>query len=189
MARFLHDYCLLPSLFWLWANLHGTFAIGVLVFTIFVALQYVPYTRQVGPAPQLRRLSISYVCSVLATFLNPFGYGVYLEALRHAHHPLLQYVLEWIPVQFPSGFYLLFLSYTLIVAALLAIALAQLPIGLAAPPEPMPSADEVLFTRSKANVFLAVTATASSLKPRFYARSKKTRSTANNARWNSNANC
>ncbi|MGH7411215.1 MAG: hypothetical protein ACREJ6_09215 [Candidatus Methylomirabilis sp.] len=118
ITRTLHDYCLFPCFFLLWANLHGTFAIGVLVFTIFVALQYIPYTRQEGTTRQIHILSVSYVCSILATFLNPFGYGVYLEALRHAHHPLLKYILEWVPVQFPSGFYFLFLSYTLIVTAL-----------------------------------------------------------------------
>ena len=118
LARILYDYCLFPFFFVLWANLHGTFAIGIVIFTIFVALQYIPYTRQVGTTRQLHTLSISYACSVGATLINPFGYHVYLEALRHAHHPLLKYILEWVPVQFPSDFYVLFLSYTLIVTAL-----------------------------------------------------------------------
>jgi hypothetical protein len=58
----------------------------------------------------------SFVASIAATLINPFTYGVYLEARRHFANPHLTYVVEWMPPNFSELVGLVFLTYTLIVA-------------------------------------------------------------------------
>jgi len=119
-----------PLLFLLWVNLHGSFTLGLLIFGIFLGFQYfflffhprgeknlhlggVGSKRLFIPKP-LIWLTLSFLVSFAATFINPFTYNVYLEAIRHARNPLLPYISEWIPVQFPGSFYNIFIIYSLL---------------------------------------------------------------------------
>jgi hypothetical protein len=69
---------LVPPLFCLWVNTHGSWPMGLVLFGIFVASGLVEgswghahATRWSGP--ELRRLLISAGASALAVFINPFG--------------------------------------------------------------------------------------------------------------------
>lgn len=128
-------YIALPFLFLLWANLHGTFTLGLLIFAVFLISSYVLSFRsrshlvsnlsKQGETLQKGRLSIpkqliwltlSFLASFAVTFINPFTYHPYLEAARHLKNPLLPYIIEWTPAQFPSSFYNVFLAYSLFLA-------------------------------------------------------------------------
>jgi hypothetical protein len=74
---------LLPPLFLLWVNLHGSWLIGMAVLWIFILTGLVEFS---GPAlesvrwtrPELRRLLIVAGTSLLVVFLNPYGHRLVL---------------------------------------------------------------------------------------------------------------
>jgi hypothetical protein len=76
-----------PPLFCLWANTHGSWPMGIVLFGIFIASGFVDgrwgqayATRWSGT--QLWRLLISAGASALAVFLNPFGYSLVFYPFR-----------------------------------------------------------------------------------------------------------
>ena len=82
--------CFLPLIFLLWANLHGTFLLGLAVLGIFWLVQVVKNFRP--------DFSLTCLISTGVTLLNPFGLTIYKEAFRHFGSPLLRTVYEWKPV-------------------------------------------------------------------------------------------
>src|SRR3989344_4798041 len=82
----------LPPLFVLWANLHGAFVLGLAVLGIFT-IQLV-WERKIKLGTKL--LGVTLV-SALAALINPYGLGIYQEALRHAQYPLGGLIAEWLP--------------------------------------------------------------------------------------------
>ena len=110
-------YWILPALFCLWANLHGSFLLGLVVAGVFLGWDLVLAQIQGSPLPRRWFLFAgSFAASIAATLVNPFTYGVYLEAKRHFGNPHLTYVIEWLPPNFSEQVGLLFLAYTLVVA-------------------------------------------------------------------------
>jgi hypothetical protein len=110
-------YWFLPGLFCLWANLHGSFLLGLVVTGVFLGWELVLSQIQGTPLPRRWFYFVgSLVASIAATLINPFTYGVYLEARRHFANPHLTYVVEWMPPNFSELVGLVFLTYTLIVA-------------------------------------------------------------------------
>ena len=110
-------YLVLPVLFCLWANLHGSFLLGLVVVGAFLGWEAISTRLRGAPIP--RRwfyFAGSLVASFAATLINPFTYGVYLEARRHFSNPHLTYVVEWMPPNFSELVGLIFLAYTLVVA-------------------------------------------------------------------------
>lgn len=107
----------LPGLFCIWANLHGSFLLGLVVFGVYVAWD-VALVQVRGYALPRRWFFFagSFLASIAATLVNPFTYGVYLEARRHFGNPHLTYVVEWMPPNFSELVGLVFLAYTLVVA-------------------------------------------------------------------------
>ena len=101
---------LLPPLFALWINLHGSWVFGVVVFAITIASGLVKgewslvVARRWAPA-ELKKLLLVFASSLAALFLNPFGYKLLLYPfevtirLRGA----VQAVEEWQPVDFSTG--------------------------------------------------------------------------------------
>ena len=107
----------LPGVFCLWANLHGSFLLGLVVFGAHLAWD--PVIAQVRGRKLPRRWYLfagSFLASIAATLANPFTYGVYLEAQRHFGNPHLTYVVEWMPPNFSELIGMMFLAYTLVVA-------------------------------------------------------------------------
>lgn len=88
-----------PVLCAIWANDHGSFvlALAILGLELVVAL----WPRGLGrlattdPLP-LRAVSLTLVASVLATLVNPEGWGIYAYTLRVTFNPTIgQYIEEW----------------------------------------------------------------------------------------------
>jgi hypothetical protein len=71
-----------------------------------------------GPAPAL---AAAWIASVLATFVNPFGLEIYLEAFRHFRNPLLELVGEWAPFETGSWMWWMLVMWGCLVAAGLGI--------------------------------------------------------------------
>ena len=78
---------LFPLLFALWANLHGGFALGLVVLAIYVA-----WLRS-------WRLAMWLAGSVLATFANPYGWRLYGEIWQTMTDSQLHgKIIEWWPL-------------------------------------------------------------------------------------------
>jgi hypothetical protein len=107
----------LPGLFCIWANLHGSFLLGLVVFGAYVAWDAA--LAQVRGSALSRRWFMfagSFLASIAATLVNPFTYGVYVEARRHFGNPHLTYVVEWMAPNFSELVGMAFVAYTLVVA-------------------------------------------------------------------------
>jgi hypothetical protein len=107
----------LPGLFCIWANLHGSFLLGLVVFGVHLAWDLVTALMRREVIPRRWYLFAgSFLASIAATFVNPFTYGIYLEAVRHFGNPHLTYVVEWMPPNFSELVGMVFVAYTLVVA-------------------------------------------------------------------------
>ena len=113
---------LLPLLFCIWINAHGGWLIGGAVCALIVAAGLV--RQDVGilaaepwSAQDLKRLMATGAASVAALFVNPYGYRLVLYPFDVMFRQKLnvQYVQEWLPVNFrtPHG--------KIMMAALLAV--------------------------------------------------------------------
>jgi hypothetical protein len=85
----------LPVLFLLWANLHGTFVVGLAV----MGLHGLGRVIERGPwDADVRRLFVTGVLCGLATLVNPHGPLLYKHVLAFSGHPNLKSMTEWFPM-------------------------------------------------------------------------------------------
>jgi len=89
----------IPLLFVLWANLHGSFllGLGILLLEAVASLAGRGWRRLVVTG-QLPRIPIvaTFVASALATLVNPFGLGVYSSALGITFNQQVRSIIsEW----------------------------------------------------------------------------------------------
>lgn len=102
---------LLPPLFALWINLHGSWLIGYVFFVLFVgsgmlqgswgSIEAVQWTR-----PQLRKLIAAGAVSIAALFINPYGWRLVAYPFNMLAHQRLAIAMvdEWRGPNF-LGFY------------------------------------------------------------------------------------
>jgi uncharacterized membrane protein (UPF0127 family) len=120
---------LVPLCLVTWANMHGSFLIGLALLGSCLAGRLLEAIRPAGTwaprqalhDPKLRRLALALVLSVVAiAVLNPQGIGVYETTVRMASHPNLQTMREWGPLTFSRewGWHWHYLALWLLVAAL-----------------------------------------------------------------------
>ncbi len=100
---------LLPPLFVLWANLHGSWLIGMVFFGVFCAsglIQGVWGRLQATrwSAPQIRKLALVGSLSVAGLFLNPYTYHLVFYPFNFAFQQKLNvnHVDEWMSLDFHS---------------------------------------------------------------------------------------
>lgn len=119
---------LIPPLFCLWINTHGSWLLGLIVLALVIASglkegdwQYVQAKR--WSAKQLRDLAAATVASVGVLFINPFGYHLVLYPFDLAFRQKLNiaYGEEWASVNFhnPRGKTVLAALIVLLLGALL----------------------------------------------------------------------
>ena len=112
-------------LFWIWSAIDGEFILGLALFGLWIAL-YI--TKNVWVAVRQKKhtkdkkrfllriseiwhafrnekkeiftLGLILLASLLATFINPFGYGLYTDALSHIGNPLLKDIAEYLPFNY-----------------------------------------------------------------------------------------
>jgi hypothetical protein len=98
---------IIPPLFCLWVNTHGSWSLGIAVLSIVIAAGFVKgdwgfvysdsWTR-----PQRQKLLLTWTASVGALFLNPYGAKLVFYPLDLAFRQKLniQHVAEWVSVDF-----------------------------------------------------------------------------------------
>ncbi len=95
---------LLIPLFIVWSNFHGEFILGLALFLIWVLVYsakeiFLNFRNSITSFLKKEKfLLVSLLGSIFAVMINPFGYGVYNEALGHFDNPLQQSVAEFLPL-------------------------------------------------------------------------------------------
>ncbi len=118
---------LLPALFCLWINTHGSWAIGIIVFGIYIASGFfegewgrIKATR--WSLRQQRQLIFVFALSCAALLANPYGYHLLLYPANLAFRQRLNIasIQEWVSVDFhgPQGKVALVLLAVLFCSAL-----------------------------------------------------------------------
>jgi hypothetical protein len=102
---------LMPPLFLLWANFHGTFFLGLIIVAVFLSFRF--FTQK----PRQFLIPMIFTSSIIFTLVNPFFYRIYIEALKHFNSPYLNNVSEWMPPTFncPSCHFGILIFYTVII--------------------------------------------------------------------------
>ncbi len=105
-------YFTFPLLFLFWANFHGSFILGIIIFISLITSKLTLKAIFNLKTNLVLKWSLgSIFASLLATLINPFGILVYTEAIKHYNHPFLGYITEWMPVDFPSPYMNIFIVY------------------------------------------------------------------------------
>lgn len=97
-------YLLIP-LFILWSNLHGEFLfglalLGIWMFTYIAKLIYRnAHGEKIYVKKQIKLATLIFTGCFVGTLFNPFGIGIYQEAIKHFGNPLQQFIVEWIPFE------------------------------------------------------------------------------------------
>lgn len=113
-------------LFWIWVDIDGEFLLGYALFVSWVLLYIVrkllvlmftdsdkksPWWHTVlknykeafkRESKEIGTLCLLLLCCLAATFINPFGYGLHLDAISHIGNPLLKDIGEYLPFQMYS---------------------------------------------------------------------------------------
>jgi hypothetical protein len=116
-----------PIVFLLWANLHGSFLVGLGLLAIFLTGRIIEIVQQDGWGKVFhdaaaRRLLLALALGGAGACINAHGPVLFLYAVRMASHPALAPVLEWRPLGlYPAPF----LVGTPFVGSLLLLALTQ----------------------------------------------------------------
>lgn len=88
-------------LFALWGNLHGQFFMGLVLFATWIGTHIVLdlwYVRSRQNVAKYTFLIAVLVACFIASLINPFGIGIYKEALIHIRNPDLKFVAEYLPI-------------------------------------------------------------------------------------------
>ncbi len=97
-------WVLIPAIFALWANLHGSFLMGLVMlgcFTLGRAIDIERRTHRIGAVfkdPVTGRYFLLLELSAAAVLLNPYGLQIYSAVLEISHSPNLRYLVEWDPL-------------------------------------------------------------------------------------------
>ena len=88
-----------PVLFVVWANMHGSYLLGLVLLTLEAVAAFVPVRlgRVSVPDPLGKRAAVAVlVASGAATLVNPFGPGVYTSALGVTFNSTIRQLIgEW----------------------------------------------------------------------------------------------
>ena len=118
----------LPPIFALWINLHGSWVFGIVLLAITIAAgliegEWGSVVAHRWSTSQVKNLALTFVASLAALFVNPFGYKLvwYPFDLLFRHTEVIQSLEEWQPVDFGSahGKFSMALIFAVAAAALL----------------------------------------------------------------------
>jgi len=85
-----------PLLMFIWVNTHIGFFIGIVLYALYEFQSMIITFRKKITIREFSFIFCVGVVAVLATFLNPFGWKVYIEIYRHAIAPLNTMIAEWV---------------------------------------------------------------------------------------------
>jgi hypothetical protein len=119
---------LIPPLFCLWVNTHGSWSIGMIIFSIIAAgglvrLKWGMVESESWTPSQRKNLLLAWGASVALLFVNPFGARLVFYPLDLAFRQKLniEHVAEWVSVNFHDarGKFVVVLLMVLLVSTLL----------------------------------------------------------------------
>ncbi len=88
--------------FFLWANIHGQFVLGILIFLFYAFVRffidYIYTTIKEKKVYFHPYLLLAAIGSFIATLINPFGLSLYLETFTHTDTPAIFAITEWLPI-------------------------------------------------------------------------------------------
>jgi hypothetical protein len=89
-----HPLVALPILFWLWANVHGTFALGFAYLGLHLVGRWLDGARPW--TGRERTLLAGGALAFVATFVNPYGPGLVMFPLDLVRRgDILEHIVEW----------------------------------------------------------------------------------------------
>ena len=97
-------WIVVPLLFALWANLHGSFAVGLALLAALAAGRGIDVVRRTGTClavsrdRKFRTLTMLIPASALAVFVNPYGWTILRGVWETANNPNLADLVEWRPL-------------------------------------------------------------------------------------------
>jgi hypothetical protein len=118
----------IPPLFCLWVNTHGSWLIGMIIFSMIgagglVQLQWGLIESETWNRAQRKKLFVAWGASVVALFANPFGLRLVLYPLDLGFRQKLniEHVEEWVSVNFHDarGKFVIVLLIILLISSLL----------------------------------------------------------------------
>ena len=95
----------IPSMFAVWANVHGSFAVGLVVLACHVAGRFFDVLirskslKVIFRDTRLRYWILITEVAVLGTLLNPYGVDLLLHTASFGGNPNLKEILEWYPLK------------------------------------------------------------------------------------------
>ncbi|MFT4558667.1 MAG: putative membrane protein (GlpM family), partial [Planctomycetaceae bacterium] len=95
--------CAAALLFVAWVNMHGSFAVGIVVIAILAAGELFDCVRQSRSIAQLknalvfRELLLLLLIASAATLVNPYGIYLPLHVLTFGSNPNMASISEWLP--------------------------------------------------------------------------------------------
>lgn len=122
----------IPPIIGLWGNLHGAFPAGIMLIGCFLLGAAWDGWRagRLFTSPQSWRLVVCLVASLLATLVNPYGWGIYEFVGLNSYRSATRGVDEWLPPTFDLLIGKAWLASLLVMAGLAAARwfhLRQLP--------------------------------------------------------------
>ncbi|MCH2210711.1 MAG: hypothetical protein MK110_05380 [Fuerstiella sp.] len=97
-------WVLLPVMFGIWANSHGSFAIGLMTMALAGLAHAITIgvrTKSIGAGISnqrfVRLLLLTQLCAA-AALVNPNGLLIFTEVLRVGRHPNIESMFEWSPL-------------------------------------------------------------------------------------------
>jgi hypothetical protein len=97
-------WIVVPLLFAAWANLHGSFVVGLAMLAAFAAGRGADVLRRTANLPavwrdgEFRNLLILILPAALAVLLSPAGWTIYRDVWETASNPNLADLVEWRPL-------------------------------------------------------------------------------------------
>lgn len=96
----------LPLLFVVWVNLHGGVMLGLMALPILLAGELAAGRERTGFTLRLRRAVALWLACIVATFINPYGWGVFsfvFNLATSSRTPSRTTLYEWLPPWVPGG--------------------------------------------------------------------------------------
>lgn len=98
-------FFLLPLLFFIWANTHPGFPVG---------LALILFTKKIK----------IFIVSIAATLINPFGISIYQDIFSHFTTPMNTLVAEWVP---PSPLHIVFIIFITVITIIISLSRPRRP--------------------------------------------------------------
>lgn len=88
--------CILPFMFLIWANMHMGVVLGIGIFIIFIASEYLnTKINKKAPSPDFKKLIIFFLLSAGTLLINPFFINTFIYAYSHTQMDSLENINEW----------------------------------------------------------------------------------------------